>query len=577
MGQGGSVNALSSVITTVNTAFLTNTTAFVSAPGNAAPDQQGGGVWVRGVTGSAETQANSTFTITDPATAGSQRCHTKVEQDFRGFQAGHDISALNSFLSANWHVGVTAGYVEANSKDVTPGIGSLKADFQVPFAGVYAAFSRGNFFADGQARIDIYQGEVNDPTTNGIFNQRLDARGYSLTGNVGYRFDLKDNWFVEPSAGGVLSKVVVDPFDVSGTFVSSPTGLSLPGSVQIRDIDSALGRASVRVGTTITSPNGLMVAQPFFAAGVYHEFAGDISTELLGKPSVVGFPFPDIVANIATSRVGTYGQFGVGSTFQFVNTGWLGYARVDYRTGENIESISLNTGLRYQFTPAAGLESLKDAPGGLKDGPLQLVAHNWSGFYLGGSLGGLQGVEDWRYRAGRTTSPDFAGVLGGFQAGYNYQIGRIVTGIEADLGLSNARGVKSCPNEFFYSCEADVDQRGSVSARLGYAWGRTLLYAKGGWTFGDIKVGTHNNFGNTVAGYSVSHATIKEGDGWTAGGGMEFALTDRWSAKAEYMHFDLGQDTYTVDSGLLVDANTSGDLVRVGVNYHLGVDPAPYK
>jgi len=50
---------------------------------------------------------------------------------------------------------------------------------------------------------------------------------------------------------------------------------------------------------------------------------------------------------------------------------------------------------------------------------------------------------------------------------------------------------------------------------------------------------------------------------------MEFALTQQWSAKAEYMHYDLGSDRYTVDNGLLVDAKTKGDTVRVGVNFHL--------
>jgi outer membrane immunogenic protein len=58
--------------------------------------------------------------------------------------------------------------------------------------------------------------------------------------------------------------------------------------------------------------------------------------------------------------------------------------------------------------------------------------------------------------------------------------------------------------------------------------------------------------------------------GWTVGGGMEFALTDRWSAKAEYMYYDLGTDTFTTfvtDSGTKVD--TRGSLVRIGVNLHL--------
>jgi outer membrane immunogenic protein len=49
---------------------------------------------------------------------------------------------------------------------------------------------------------------------------------------------------------------------------------------------------------------------------------------------------------------------------------------------------------------------------------------------------------------------------------------------------------------------------------------------------------------------------------------MEFALTDRWSAKAEYMYYDLGSSTYVVDNGLLVDGDTRGSTVRIGLNYH---------
>jgi outer membrane autotransporter protein len=108
-------------------------------------------------------------------------------------------------------------------------------------------------FLDGQARWDFFQNNISD-TANGIFNQDFNARGFSLTGNAGYRIDLPSNWFVEPSAGILWSKVDVDPLNVSGTLVLG-TGMALPGTVQIQDIDSVLGRASVRIGTNYTSGN----------------------------------------------------------------------------------------------------------------------------------------------------------------------------------------------------------------------------------------------------------------------------------------------------------------------------------
>jgi len=63
LGRGSSLSALTSTINTVNTAFLTSTTAFVSAPGGAQPDQQGGGVWGRVIAGTADTSTTSTASL----------------------------------------------------------------------------------------------------------------------------------------------------------------------------------------------------------------------------------------------------------------------------------------------------------------------------------------------------------------------------------------------------------------------------------------------------------------------------------------------------------------------------------
>jgi len=591
-GNGGGVNALTSVIDTVNIAFLTTSSAFVSAPEGVAPDELGGGVWARAIGGTVDTKATSNFNgqfvatvIVPPSSSqvlvvnGLESCGTKVRQDYGGFQTGHDISILNEGnTGANWHVGVTAGYVEAGAKDTG---GTFTGNFEVPFAGVYTAFSKSNFFADGQARLDYFQSELNDPLVNGIINQRLDARGYSLIGNVGYRFDLPEKWFIESSVGGVLSRVSVDPFDVTGTLLLPMNpGVAFPGTAQVHDIESELGRASMRVGTSISLDDELVVAQPFFTASVFHEFAGNVTSTVSTNGSASAGPSGDSIAwsgagTFTTSRVGTYAQFGVGSAFQFVNTGWLAYVRADYRTGESIEGFSVNAGLRYQLTPE--MASLKNG-GSLKDSPAEWGGYDWTGFYMGGSIGSTWGGQHWFFPSfGTATDPDFAGLLAGVQAGYNYQMGRMVVGMEGDFGFSNARGARPCPSAFFFSCEDNVDQLGSLSARLGYTLGRALLYAKGGLTFGEVTAQGHLDAGTTnVIGFSLASpvsTTIWAG-GWTGGGGMEFALTEKLSAKAEYMHYDLGKDTYTVDNsgfGQIV-ANASGNTVRVGVNYHI----APY-
>ena len=68
----------------------------------------------------------------------------ETQVDFTGFQVGQDISILNGGgTGANWHIGVTAGYFEADAKDKTFGT-TFSGNFQVPFAGVYTAFTKGN-------------------------------------------------------------------------------------------------------------------------------------------------------------------------------------------------------------------------------------------------------------------------------------------------------------------------------------------------------------------------------------------------------------------------------------------------
>ncbi len=561
------LNALTSEIGTINTAFLSNGSAFVSAPDSAA-DQQGGGVWVRTIGGTVETQNSSNFSgsvsISAPAPYRlpsvnpvpiSLSCNTKVGQDFVGFQAGHDIAFLNNGGSgANWHFGVLAGNVGSDAKSSTPD-DTLKGNFEAPFAGLYTAFSKGNFFADAQARLDYVQGET--------LGERLDARGYSVTGNVGYLFNLNSKWTLEPSVGGVLSRTSADQFDVSGTIsdISTPKGkFSVPaaGSLQIQDVESALGRASVKLGTSLALDGGQITAYPFVTASVFHEFAGDVSASVAVNGTVSPYSY-SIAGNLTASRVGTYAQFGLGSAFQLAATGWLGYARVDYLTGDDIQGFSVNAGLRFQLNPSTA--SLKDG-GGLKDGPAE--GYPWTGSYVGASGGSTGGWTHWANQA-NAADPDFAGYLAGGQAGYNYQMGPFVLGVEVGAGSSNARGGKPCPASIYVSCEDDVEALGSLTARLGYTWGRALFYVKGGWAIGEVTAGESDPSGKVA----VASVTKWE-NGWAAGGGMEFLLTEKWSAKAEYMHYELAKEYFEVQPGVTQSAATGADAVVAGLNYHLG-------
>ena len=378
LGVGTSLNSLLSTINTVNTAFLTNTISFVSAPSTTSPDQGTGGVWGRTVGGYTDTKPTSTFAYsTSDVPSGTGTCATRVHEEYVGTQFGFDLGKINlGGGGANIHFGITSGYFVTKSRDLvgaavdTFGLvdfpdGKLAADFDVPFVGAYAVLTNGGFFADSQVRFDWYRGSLTD-ASNGLSSNKLNADGFSVTGNFGYRLSLPSNWFIEPSAGGIYSRVSVDNFNAPGVVGTSP-GLSqsscdrlillgIPctpsdptfgvfgvGTVRFDEIESILGRASLRIGTTLT--NGTYVWQPFATASVFREFA----EAARATTTVTQGPNAGATFTAETDRVGTYGVFGVGSSVVFGNSGWLGYGRVDYKTGEKVEGVNLSLGVRHQW------------------------------------------------------------------------------------------------------------------------------------------------------------------------------------------------------------------------------------
>jgi outer membrane immunogenic protein len=189
--------------------------------------------------------------------------------------------------------------------------------------------------------------------------------------------------------------------------------------------------------------------------------------------------------------------------------------------------------------------------------PAMAPAYNWSGFYLGINGGGGWGHSNW------DTSSDRIGLSGGLvggTAGYNWQLGNAVLGIEGDIDWADLKGTNSstlCPA----GCSTSDTWLSTVRGRAGYAFGGVLPYLTGGLALGDIRAATPG-----FAGASNTSA------GWTAGGGIEFGLTGNWSAKAEYLYVDLGRFNCGVSCNGLPTDNVSmhDNVVRAGVNYRFG-------
>ena len=164
--------------------------------------------------------------------------------------------------------------------------------------------------------------------------------------------------------------------------------------------------------------------------------------------------------------------------------------------------------------------------------------YNWSGFYVGGHVGGAWADKDWNQTfpgafASNGTSFSADGFIGGGQLGYNWQTGNWVFGVEADLSWSGQSGSGVQTPLTAWTSFTDINWIGTVTGRVGYAWDRVLVYGKGGiaWANED-----HSQSFNGVLVSSTSATPV----GWTVGLGLEYAFGNNWSAKIEYDYIDLG-------------------------------------
>lgn len=243
---------------------------------------------------------------------------------------------------------------------------------------------------------------------------------------------------------------------------------------------------------------------------------------------------------------------------------------------------------------------------------------NWTGFYVGLNAGGTWGRADPNTSVSCAAAPGFtlpyigltgscadvplvnaagtgsttkAEFIGGGQAGYNVQSNNVVYGIELDFNSMNIKAARQVTsnyatlagNSFTVATSANTNWLFTTRGRVGWAFGDVLAYATGGLAVTDLKSG--NSFSDSLAGFPGPGAgtwnTSATKLGWTAGAGIEWALSHNWSAKVEYLYVKFGSVTA---SGLVTTGptgipglaygnaiNTSVDLTasiaRAGINY----------
>ena len=173
---------------------------------------------------------------------------------------------------------------------------------------------------------------------------------------------------------------------------------------------------------------------------------------------------------------------------------------------------------------------------------------SWTGVYVGGQIGYAWGTADGNVYDNFGDFVSFylntAGVIGGAHVGYNLQLNRFLIGLEGDVdGSSLSRSYQT--NIFLdgvfpgfapaFNAHTSIGVQGSIRGRIGYTWGRALLYATGGVAFAGV-----NGSISTPFGYDSASTTRV---GWTAGGGAEYAVTDNWLIRVEYRYTNFGTST----------------------------------
>jgi outer membrane immunogenic protein len=213
---------------------------------------------------------------------------------------------------------------------------------------------------------------------------------------------------------------------------------------------------------------------------------------------------------------------------------------------------------------------------------------NWTGCYIGGHVGWGWGRKDISEGEIAPASPglntvfrgfrdDIDGFLGGAQSGCNYQLNpNWVIGVEAQFSWSDIKGDFSTDPFLFGKSagrgtfSAKTDWVTTVAGRVGYAWDRWMLYGTAGIAWVRDKYSLVRT--EPPDPFFVSASETRSG--WMLGAGLEYALSNNWSAKLEYNYLDFGSKRIALAGTFRVDQVTSEvgidqqlHVLRFGVNY----------
>jgi outer membrane immunogenic protein len=207
--------------------------------------------------------------------------------------------------------------------------------------------------------------------------------------------------------------------------------------------------------------------------------------------------------------------------------------------------------------------------------PVAAPVYNWSGIYVGINGGYGFGTSSWDFSSlaggpASTGNFDINGPLVGGTVGVNFQTGQFVFGVEADGDWSDIKGSAGVCNPF--TCQTSNEWLATIRGRIGYAFDRVLIYGTAGGAGGDVK----GAFSGTFLGTPFSISSDSSEFGWTAGGGIEYGITENITARVEYLFVDLSNGSLSCSAavcggaGFTVPVSFETSLVRGGLDFKFG-------
>ena len=209
-----------------------------------------------------------------------------------------------------------------------------------------------------------------------------------------------------------------------------------------------------------------------------------------------------------------------------------------------------------------------------------ISSFDWSGVYVGAHGGYAWGEADVAYEGDPGGGDLDGGFWGGALAGYNLQHDAFVFGIEGDFGLGDVSGKgKPLPvQEETYDYTYDLDWNAHLRARAGFAVDRALFFVAGGLAVASHTLGVEETSTDLIVPCSYCRGAppsytewlgedSKTHMGFTIGGGVEYALTDKVLLRAEYLYDNYGEENYEDDEGNKYDVYLTAQTVRAAVSF----------